>query len=230
MRPDQGIRPLTTVVLAMSADGKIADASRSQVMFGSPLDRVHLEKQVAAADGILFGTGTLKAGGTAMRVTKPELLQEREYQGKPPQPVQILCSRSAEIDPELKFFQQPVPRWLLTTTQGAAKWQEHRGFEKILTIETPDQELDLPAAFQQLKTLGLNKIAILGGGAFIASLFTQDLIDELWLTVCPLIIGGTEAPTPVDGKGYPVLGAPRLELLKVKQMGNEVFLHYRRQR
>ncbi|MEG3976013.1 dihydrofolate reductase family protein, partial [Microcoleus sp. herbarium8] len=107
-------RPYTTVILAISADGKIADAARSPARFGSANDKAHLEQQVADSDAVLFGNGTLQAYGTAMRVISPELLKQRELHGKPPQPTQIVCSRSSKFDPNLRFFQQPVPRWLLT--------------------------------------------------------------------------------------------------------------------
>jgi len=108
-------RPYATVILAISADGKIADAVRSPARFGSANDKAHLEQQVAANDAVLFGNGTLQAYGTTMRVISPDLLKQRELAGKPPQPVQIVCSRSHQFDPNLRFFQQPVPRWLLTS-------------------------------------------------------------------------------------------------------------------
>src|SRR4028119_937416 len=106
-------RPHTTVVLAMSADGKIADVTRSPARFSSPADRAHLEKQIALADAILLGAGTLRAYGTTLGVSNPQLLQIREQGGVSPQPVQIVCSRSADLDPRLRFFRQQVPRWLL---------------------------------------------------------------------------------------------------------------------
>lgn len=222
----------------MSADGKIADAKRSPAQFGSPADQAHLEQQVAQADGALFGAGTLRAGGTAMRITHPDLLRQRELKGKPPQPVQIVCSRSAEIDPQLQFFRQAVPRWLLTTAVGAARWQEQPGFERVLALETtksnnqgaPDHEIDWTSAFEHLSVLGLEQIAVLGGGELVASLLSVDLIDEIWLTICPLLLGGANAPTPVEGSGSLADLAPRLELLTVRPVEQEVFLHYRLQR
>lgn len=223
-------RPHTTVILAMSADGKIADATRSPTLFGSPHDKAHLEAQVALADGILCGASTVRIGGTAMRVINPDLLKQRELQGKPPQPVQIVGSRQSEIDPQLPFFRQPIPRWLLTTTQGAKQWQDQPGWDRILVADSGEQGIDWQAAFLQLAQLGLERIAVLGGGEIVASLMAEDLIDEFWLTVCPLIIGGATAPTPVEGAGFLTEMAPRLELLSVQQVEQEVFLHYRLQR
>jgi 5-amino-6-(5-phosphoribosylamino)uracil reductase len=220
-------RPTTTVILAMSADGKIADASRTAARFGSAHDKAHLERQVALADGVLLGAGTLRAYGTTLRVVQPELLEQRQQQGKPLQPVQIVCSRAAALDPQLSFFRQPVPRWLLTTPAGARQWQEGEAFERLLVTETATGSIDWHAAFEQLWVAGLKNLAVLGGGALVASLLAANLLDELWLTVCPLLLGGAAAPTPVDGKGVMTALAPRLQLLEVRSQGDEVFLHYR---
>jgi 5-amino-6-(5-phosphoribosylamino)uracil reductase len=292
-------RPYATVILAISADGKIADAVRSPARFGSAEDKAHLEQQVAASDAVLFGNGTLQAYGTTMRVISPGLLKQRELQGKSPQPMQIVCSRSAEFDPNLRFFQQPVPRWLLTAQDAdtalpfanRAKDADtavpfpypmtdcrdtalpsplptqdgdtavpfpypmtdcrdtalpsplptqdgdtavpfpypmtNSKFDRIIYAKTAGGEIDWIDAFQQLANFDIKRLAILGGGKLVASVLAAGLVDELWLTVCPLILGGADAPTPVEGKGFLADLAPKLELLAVKQVGQEVFLHYR---
>jgi 5-amino-6-(5-phosphoribosylamino)uracil reductase len=219
-------RPQTTVVLAMTADGKIADAKRSHPLFGSEHDRIHLEKQVAAADGVMFGAATLRAGGTAMRVTNPELIQQQQDAGKPTQPIQILCTRTGNIDPNLPFFRQPVPRWLVTTAKGASNWQGKSEFDKIIVFETDDGEIDWLKTFAEFQKLGLNNLAVLGGGELIASLIAVDLIDDLWLTLCPLVLGGIKAPTPVAGDGFILDSAPKLSLLSADRIEDELFLHY----
>lgn len=267
---DEQNRPYTTVVLAMSADGKIADVKKSPARFSSPIDKTHLEQQIAASDAVLFGAGTVRAYSTTMRVSHPQLLEQRKQCSLPPQPVQILVSRQANIDPQLRFFAQPVPRWLLTTSVGAKHWQERPSFEKIIVCQTtegqgardqrreeedkegkklgiggempppshdpipspltPGCSIDWVDAGQQLANLGVKRLAVLGGGQLVASMLAADLIDELWLTVCPLILGGASSPTPVEGMGFDVALAPRLELVSVQAKEQEVFLHYRLQR
>ena len=223
-------RPHTTVVLAMSVDGKIADFRRSPARFGSRVDKAHLEKQIATADAVLFGAGTLAAYGTTLTVTDPTLVKLRAQGGKPPQPVHIVITHSANLNPEIKFFKQPVRRWLLTTTQGAFSWKGRSEFQQILVFETPTREIDIPAALKHLATLHITRLVVLGGGELVASLLGLDLIDELWLTICPLILGGNTAPTPVEGKGFLSDLAPKLQLLEVHTVEQEVFLHYRLQR
>ncbi|MGL6135978.1 MAG: dihydrofolate reductase family protein, partial [Planktothrix sp.] len=76
-------RPQTTVILAMSADGKISDEMRSPARFGSEQDKLHLEQQVAQMDGVLFGAGTLNAYQTTIKINSPKLLKHRKQHGKP---------------------------------------------------------------------------------------------------------------------------------------------------
>ncbi|MEG4862893.1 dihydrofolate reductase family protein, partial [Microcoleus sp. CZ3-B2] len=100
-------------------------------------------------------------------------------------------------------------------------------FDRTIYAKTAGGEIDWIDAFQQLASLGIKHLAILGGGKLVASVLAAGLVDELWLTVCPLILGGADAPTAVEGKGFLADLAPKLELLAVKQMGQEVFLHYK---
>jgi 5-amino-6-(5-phosphoribosylamino)uracil reductase len=226
MNTQQVNRPQTTVILAMSADGKISDQMRSPARFGSEQDKLHLEKQVAQMDGVLFGAGTLNAYQTTIKITSPELLQYRKQQGKPPQPIQIVVSASGNINPNLRFFQQSVPRWLLTTNQGQELWENTEGFENIIIADHNFNQINWIIAFEQLQKLGLKKLGILGGGQLVSSLLKQNLIDQFWLTICPLILSGRNSPTPADGEGFLSSVAPRLQLLEVETIGQEVFLHY----
>jgi 5-amino-6-(5-phosphoribosylamino)uracil reductase len=222
-------RPQTTVILAMTADGKIADINHGAARFASETDKAHLESQISLVDGVLLGASTLRAYRTSLPIFNPQLLEQRKRQHKPPQPIHIICSASGEIDLNLPFFNQSIPRWLLTTTIGAQSWQEmnNRGFARILITDLEQKSINWYQAFTQLAQLGLEKLAILGGGELVASLLEADLIDELWLTICPFIFGGKNAPTPVEGKGFSALEAKELELLSVERVDQEIFLHYR---
>ncbi|MEO0458661.1 MAG: RibD family protein [Cyanobacteria bacterium P01_A01_bin.114] len=219
----------------MSADGKIGDAHRSAARFGSVEDRRHLEARVAQADATLFGAGTLRAYGTTLPVSDRTLQQQRNQRNQPVQPVQIVCSASGELDHSWRFFSQPIPRWLLTTPDGAIPWQDSGQFEQILisAISSGSNIQDTatfewPMILAQLKQLGIAHLLVMGGGELMAALLTVNAIDELFLTVCPLLLGGKTAPTPVDGRGFLSMNAPKLELVSVDRRGDEVFLHYRR--
>ena len=220
----------TIAILAMTADGKIADCNQSPARFGSDKDKLHLERQISLVDGVIFGANTLRAYGTTLSVSNSQLIEARKKRSQSLQPAQIVVSASGNLNTAWKFFQQPVPRWLLTTPTAAQRWREKSDFERIITTSGDrdnDSSVDWLSAFEQLSGLGLTKLAILGGGELIASLIELNLIDELWLTVCPIILGGRNAPTPVGGAGFLESAAKRLNLLEVKQVESEIFLHYR---
>jgi 5-amino-6-(5-phosphoribosylamino)uracil reductase len=221
----------TTLVLAMTADGKIADVTKSPPTFGSKRDYAHLEAQIAWSDVILVGSGTLGDGGSAVLVQQPELIQARIDRGQPAQPPQLVASRSGKIDPQLAFFTQPIDRWLLTTKTGAKDWQNRDLFSKVMICETADgKDLDWGAVTTQLAALNIENICFLGGSELAASLFTANFIDELWLTICPTIYGGSAAPSPVSGAGFSPDTAPKLTLLSADRVEQELFLHYQVQK
>ncbi|PSN15758.1 riboflavin deaminase [filamentous cyanobacterium CCT1] len=211
----------------MSLDGKIADVHRGAARFSSPADLAHLEVQVAAVDGVLFGGGTLRAYGTTLSVRNAELLAQRRQRGQPEQPVQIVWSPSGNLNPKLRYFQQSVPRGLVTTAAGAKGWQADQ-FHHIWPIpEDKTQPWDWAWVLAQFRQAGINSLALLGGGGLAADLLRCHCVHEIFITVCPLILGGTTAPTPVEGAGFLADLAPRLRLLSNHTVGDEVFLHYR---
>ncbi|MGB7251885.1 MAG: RibD family protein [Phormidesmis sp.] len=248
MRQPALVRPHIIVVLAMSADGKIADAARSAARFPSANDKAHLEQQIATADATLFGAGTLRAYGTTLPVTNPDLIAMRRSRHQPDQPIQIVCSATGNLEAHSRFFQQPIPRWLVTTSQGAQTWQanadqqtdersasEQTLFHQVLVAEHP---VNWHSLMRNLRTgasarsagtsrSSIGRLVVMGGGELVASLLAHHLIDELYLTVCPLLIGGATAPTPVGGSGFTLPKTPQLKLESAQTQGHEVFLHYR---
>ncbi|MEB3274045.1 MAG: RibD family protein [Prochlorothrix sp.] len=251
-------RPHTTLILALSLDGKIADRHQSPARFGSAVDQQHLERSIAAADAVLLGAGTLRAYHSSLPVRDPKLLAQRSAQHRPPQPVQILCSASGDLDPRWRFFQQPLPRWLLTTATGADRWavqpnasySSDPAFDRCFPLLTGapstwhwptllahlGQALDqaLPETSPQALPRPLTaaspaarSLAVLGGATLATALIEQGCIDELKLTLCPLLLGGDMAPSLLRGVGFGESVAPRLQLLNLETVADEIFLHYR---
>jgi riboflavin biosynthesis pyrimidine reductase len=94
------------------------------------------------------------------------------------------------------------------------------------------REIDFDAALRWLRaTWGVKRLLCEGGGAVNGALFRAGLVDELNLTVSPVIFGGRAAPTLADGAGVGVLAdATRLRLVSMKRIAGDLFLVYRTMR
>ncbi|MBL1208941.1 MAG: RibD family protein [Geminocystis sp. GBBB08] len=229
--------PHLTAIIAISVDGKISDATNSPARFSSKMDLDHLERQISLLDAIIFGGNTIRAYGTSLVIKNPELLNQRRANNQPFQPLNIVCSASGNINPEMRFFSQCLPRGLLTTNEGLLNWQEKvkdynqqksqekdNYFQDFFISNNP---LNWQEILKELWALNYKKIGILGGSQLISSLLAENLIDELWLTICPLIIGKKLALSFLDPNLFANLKLPiNLKLLEVKQVDEEIFLHY----
>jgi 2,5-diamino-6-(ribosylamino)-4(3H)-pyrimidinone 5'-phosphate reductase len=92
-------------------------------------------------------------------------------------------------------------------------------------IEAGEQRVDLAAAFEALADEGIEQLMVEGGGELIFSLFEEGLVDRLSVFVGSLIIGGRDAPTLADGKGF-VDDFPVLDLTDVERLDDGVVLYY----
>ncbi|NJK63338.1 MAG: RibD family protein [Synechococcaceae cyanobacterium SM2_3_1] len=216
-------RPHTIAIFAQSLDGKLSAGVDRRPHFPSGSDSVHLQRQVASCEAVVMGGETLRAYGTSVRLQDPQLIDQRLQQGFEPQPLTIICSARAKFSPTLPFFQQPLRRWLWTTPEGAIPWQQHSGFEAIW-IAT---DWDLSARLRQLKSLGIRSLGILGGGKVTGAFLTAGLLDELWITLCPLLMGNsmTTPNAVLASLGRSDL-TTQFHLLSWNRQGEELFLHY----
>ena len=199
-------RPWLRLVLAVSLDGRLAPAAGGAAQIGGPGDRRVLEESLAWADACLIGAETLRRHGTTCLIRDADLLRQR--QGRTPQPLAIAVSRGRSLPGDLRFFQQPLRRWLLTLAAsggidapGAAAGVSRQldcgqaesspsGFECHL------HGRDWTEALTALATAGLERVVVLGGATLAGSLVAEGLLDELQLSLCPVLLGGPHGWLP----------------------------------
>jgi 5-amino-6-(5-phosphoribosylamino)uracil reductase len=225
--------PELRLVLAVSLDGRLAPAGGGAAQLGGPGDRRVLEEALAWADAALVGAETLRCHGTTGLIHHPDLLEARTAAGRPPQPIAIAASRSGALAPDLPFFRQPLERWLLRAAPAPA------GSTAAPSPLPPgfSRHLDLPSweeALLELARLGLGRLAVLGGASLAAALLRENLLEELQLTLCPLVLGGSHTWLPPGATlppSEPLGEPPRWQPVEQRLLaGNDLLLRYRRQR
>ncbi len=204
------------LVLAVSLDGRLAPAAGGAAQLGGAGDRRALEEALAWADGALLGAETLRRHGSTCLIHHGDLLAERQRRGLPPQPAALVVSRSGRFPAELPFWQQPLQRWLLAPAAAGAA-----GFQRHLPLDS------WPRLLEALASEGLERLVLLGGATLAGSLLAEGLVDELQLSLCPLLLGGPHSWLPAT----PLLPGPQAgwQLLEQRPLGgDELLLRYRR--
>ena len=209
--------PELRLVLAVSLDGRLAPPSGGAAQIGGRGDRRVLEEALAWADAVLVGANTLRLHGTTCLIRQPDLLEQRRSQGRPAQPTAVVVSRSGRLDPQLRFFSQPLRRWLL----GPELAEAPDGFEAALPLRS------WAAALAALAARGQQRLVLLGGAELAGALLREQRVDELQLTLCPQLLGGPHSWLPpgvaLEPSQWRLLEQRRLE-------GEELLLRYRRLR
>jgi riboflavin-specific deaminase-like protein len=216
--------------MAMSADGKIATTDRSVTSFGSPVDHDNLYRLRATADAILCGARTAGTPGVTLDSGEARFVRRRVRQGLAPQPLRVIASGRAGLNPAAELFDGSSPPPVVLVTESAPRKAvqtlRDRGAEIAVFGR---RELDLGAALQWLhRERGIRRLVGEGGAELNDALFRAGLVDELHLTLCPCLIGGRSAPTVADGAGVTRLSeATRFHLERVRRVGEELFLVFR---
>lgn len=172
--------PELRLVLAVSLDGRLAPPSGGAAQIGGRGDRQVLEEALAWADACLIGGRTLRLHGSTCLIHAPSLLEQRRREGRPDQPAAVVVSRSGGFDAELRFFSQPLQRWLL----GPGQLVPPVGFHAAMPL------LPWAETLAALAAQGFQRLVLLGGAELAGALLQEQLVDELQLTFCPLLLGG----------------------------------------
>jgi len=220
-------RPFVFINMAMTADGKITSALREEPRFASRVDKKTMDRLRAEADAVLVGAGTLRADDPPLHVRDPEMQAYRRSLGKPAGLINVLVTASASVDPGSRFFaSDEAAARIVATVEDAPADRLSRLAEKADVWTVGRGTVDLPALLSRLKARGIERLLVEGGGELNWGFVRDDLVDELYVTVAPALLGGRLAPTLCEGEGFAMGERVRLRLMKADVIDDEIFCRY----
>jgi riboflavin-specific deaminase-like protein len=222
--------PFVYLNVAMTADGKLAPANRQFVPFGSRRDRDLLLELRARADAVMAGARTVDLMPVNMGPGPAKYRKLRLRNGLAEYNLRVVVSGSGTLNPKAEIFRQRFSPIIVlasgrATERNLARLREVADEVRIFG----EKELDFAGALGWLREKWkVKRLLCEGGGEINDGLFRAGLVDEVYVTLCPLIYGGRTAPTLADGPGLRNLSqATALRLKSLRRVGDELFLVYR---
>jgi riboflavin-specific deaminase-like protein len=224
------VLPFVLINVATTADGKLAPANRHFVPFSARRDRELLLELRTTVDAVMSGARTVDLNPVNLGPGGAKYRELRRKRGLPEYNLRVVVSGSATLNPRAEIFRHRFSPIIILCC-GRAPKRRLRALRAVANEVRVfgDEEVDFRAAFRWLrKKWKVKRLLCEGGGEVNEALFRYGLADEIYLTLCPLVFGGRDAPTMADGLGVSDLKhATRLKLKSLKRVGQEVYLVYR---
>lgn len=185
--------------MVASLDGAIAVEGRSGGLSGAA-DRLLFHLLRSLADVILVGAGTVRAERYGL--PKPSRTWPQLRAGRPvTAPIAVITRElSLDLDSELVRGDDTLPKTIVLTTNRAPADRVAAASKTADVIIAGEEEVSAKAAIDQLARLGHRKILVEGGPTLLGQLVAADLLDELCVTISPLIAAG-HGPRMITSSG-----------------------------
>jgi riboflavin biosynthesis pyrimidine reductase len=210
-------RPWIGLNMVTSLDGR-AQRGGTADDIGDRADRRLMRLLRVPFDAVAIGVGTLRATGGWTDVTD-DLAEVRRAAGRAPQPLGVVIAGTGPIPTDGRWFETDQPRLVVVGHDGP---REVAGAE-ILVAPTAHPEPDWVAG--ALRERGIGSVLLEGGPTVNARFHAAGLIDELFWTVGPWLLGGEGLPMLAPEP--PAQVARPATLVSVHRHGDELFLRYR---
>ncbi|MGC8634152.1 MAG: dihydrofolate reductase family protein [Candidatus Limnocylindrales bacterium] len=241
LRPD---RPAVLANFVETLDGIVAlevasPSGGGEISGFSEPDRFVMGLLRTLADVVVVGSGTVRATPRDRWIAEavypagaPLFARWRSALGLSPQPATVVVSASGDLDPRHRGLSDPAVPVVLATTEAGAALARSRGFGPHVSIAALGSDTVSPDALLGfLAGRGVGVVLCEGGPHLLAQFEAAGLLDELFLTVAPQLLGraaGSPRLGLLEGLALPPGPDRWLTLRSVRRAGDHLFLRYAR--
>ncbi|MCK9152499.1 2,5-diamino-6-(ribosylamino)-4(3H)-pyrimidinone 5'-phosphate reductase [Methanobacterium alcaliphilum] len=212
------MRPHVILNAAMTLDGKIATRTGSSEISGNEdLKRVHQIRK--DSDAIMVGINTLLVDDPRLTVHKIDSKRDEN-------PVRVVVDSRARTPPDARILNKDAST-LIAVSKKAPLKKIQKLKEKAEVMIMGNERVDLLELMRKLKNKGINTLMLEGGSTLNFSMIENGLVDEVRICIAPMIVGGVNAKTLVDGEGFDFMkDAAKLKLKNSYDLGKDFILEY----
>src|SRR5579884_4278190 len=216
MAPDD--RPYVACNFVASADGR-ATAHGRTALLGGPGDREAFHLLRTQADAVLAGTGTLRVERYGALTREQRFADVRTAEGRPEQPLAVVISRRGDVPFDIPMFADGRQRIALYAPADTE-------VPDVAAEVVHHHDTELRAVLRSLRAdHGVRALLCEGGPALFSGLLAAGVVDELFLTLAPTLVGGGELGITT---GLDLGSLIALRLVWALEYEGNVFLRYRR--
>lgn len=207
---------------AIALDGRIATVNYDHFALGTRTDRAYMSVLRARADAVLVGGKTFRNWPLPLvpSAADLDLLRRQNFFDSDAPNIEgrrwknVIVTRTLDLPVAPRFWSDPRVEPLV--------YSPHDGNVPGLVVGQTD-----PASIVgDLKRRGVETCLLECGGDLLAQWLAAGVVHEVYVTVCPLLLGGVGAPSLMDGAGFGYKDAPRLRLLHAVPVGSEIYCRY----
>ena len=209
--------PFVLAKFAMSLDGKIATHTGDSKWVTGTEARSLVQQMRRETDAVMVGANTIA-------LDDPQLTARGEdSQPLPRQPLRVTLDSQCRMPTRSRLLREPGQTLVYTTKAAPAAnvgGLLRAGADVVPMGATAEGLVRTHEVLADLGSRGVVNLLVEGGGKTLGSLFDEGMVDKLYAFVAPVIIGGADAASPVEGAGANVMAhAHRLEAPMMRQIG-----------
>jgi 2,5-diamino-6-(ribosylamino)-4(3H)-pyrimidinone 5'-phosphate reductase len=212
------MKPRVILNAAMTLDGKIATKRGSSEISGKE-DLLRVHRLRMDCEAIMVGINTVL-------VDDPRLTVHKFSADPTVNPVRVVVDSLARTPISSRILSEDAPTIIAVSKKAPPERLNKLGQHAKIMI-CGDEHVDLECLMGNLKSQGIGTLMLEGGSTLNFSMLSLGLVDEVRVCVAPMIVGGSEAKTLVDGEGMDYMSqAVKLKLINSYPLGDDLILEY----